>query len=68
MTARPFRSYTIERDAEGKPCRMVWGGDYMRVQPPHYLTCLRCQSARIVDQRCLDCWWRPTVTEQWRRV
>lgn len=56
----PFRSYRIERDASGLPCRLIWQGDYRRVVVM-YETCPTCQSSpTLVDGRCLTCWgdWR----------
>lgn len=65
---RPFRSYTIERDSDGKPCRMIWNGDFRKV-PVVYETCPKCKTAqKLVEGRCLTCWgdWRGEST--WERV
>ncbi len=65
---RPFRSYTIERDEQGKPFRMIWNGDYQRV-PIVYETCPKCPSSpRLVAGRCLTCWGDWSREEQWKRV
>ena len=50
------RAYAIERDAEGKPYRMVWLGDYKRI-PVVYETCPKCPgSPRLRNGRCFSCW------------
>lgn len=53
---RVHRSYTIERDEQGLPFRMLWNGDYQTV-PVDYVTCPKCGGdQRLVAVKCLKCW------------
>lgn len=63
---RPFRSYTIERDSDGLPNRMIWNGDYVRASVT-FTACPKCDSRRIVDNRCLNC-WHDARNEFWREL
>ena len=60
------RSYDIERDQDGMPCRLLWNGDFVRTSVT-YLACPRCGSNRMQDNRCLSC-WHDARNEGWRRV
>lgn len=62
-----FRDYRIERDAEGRPCRMVWCGDYRKV-PIQYDTCPKCEGEKLLKGRCLKCWGDWSRNTQWERV
>lgn len=63
---KSFRDYRIERDADGRPARMIWAGDFVltAVKIEH---CQKCGSTRIHPVsgflRCFDCWHVATMWE-----
>ncbi len=52
--------WAIERDDFGVPRRLVWLGAEYRATPIIYTACPRCHSKHVLQNTCLNCWWKDT--------
>lgn len=50
------RAYSIDRDEQGLPFRMVWHGDYRTVPVYEWCPRLSCNGQKLIKGRCLRCW------------